>query len=72
MRVILSLFLRSAFLIGLLFHFAQNVIDFTGRDVALYLLVSLLITQPSNRCGQLGAFFARIAKQPSPCELGCC
>ena len=43
----------------MLFYFAQNVVEFTARDVAFHLLVPLIIIPTVQPRRQLGAFFER-------------
>src|SRR6266508_2515143 len=40
-------------------HFAQNVIEFTARDVALHLFIPLVILPTVQPRSQLGALFER-------------
>src|SRR5436305_14858009 len=43
----------------MLFHFAQNVIELTARDIALHLLVPLIVVPTVQPRRQLGALFER-------------
>jgi hypothetical protein len=43
----------------MLFHFSQNVTEFTARDIALHLLVPLIIVPTVQPRRQLGALFER-------------
>ncbi len=42
-----------------LFDFAQNIVEFAGRDVPLHLLVPLIISPTMQPCRKLSALFER-------------